>query len=488
MTIQNANYRDDYIGTNVVNTYDYNYKIFNQNHLLVLVREISTGLETELVIGTDYTVNDVGQENGGSITLVNAAQVWLTGGFLRSTYALSILLNPVFEQQTDLRNQGAYSPEAVEDQLDKLLQIDLKQERDIALSLKLPASQSGVVTELPTPVADAALGWNTAKTAIVNLLAIGTLAVSALGEVILNLATTAAVRSLLRSDVWCGTAGGTANALTLTPGEAIAGYSAGDTFNFKSGAAANTGATTINISAVGAVAAQSNGAAMVGGEIEASKWYRATYDGATFQIQRIGFSFLPIGVNGTVLTADSAVAGGAEWRVTGFTTGDVKLTLKTVADTGWVLMNDGTIGNAASGGTTRANADTVGLFTLLWTNTADAQCAVSTGRGASAAADYAANKTIALPKALGRALATYGAGSGLTSRALALITGTETHQLTIAEMPAHAHDYVNMFTAGSNAGPGAGTLFGISATIGTGGDGAHENMQPSVFLNIMIKL
>src|SRR5205823_5859794 len=76
---------------------------------------------------------------------------------------------------------------------------------------------------------------------------------------------------------------------------------------------------------------------------------------------------------------------------------------------------------------------------LLWTNTVDADCAVSTGRGASAAADYAAHKTIALPKTLGRALASYGAGSGLTSRALAHVVGEETHQLTIAELAAHTH-------------------------------------------------
>ena len=81
-----------------------------------------------------------------------------------------------------------------------------------------------------------------------------------------------------------------------------------------------------------------------------------------------------------------------------FSTGDVKLTIKTAADSGWVLMNDGTIGNAASGGTTRANADTVTLFTLLWTNTADAQCAVSTGRGACAMTSIAIVASMLTPR------------------------------------------------------------------------------------------
>jgi hypothetical protein len=177
-----------------------------------------------------------------------------------------------------------------------------------------------------------------------------------------------------------------------------------------------------------------------------------------------------------------------------FTTGDVKLTLKTAADSGWVLMDDKTIGNASSAATGRANADTVALFTLLWTNTADAQCAVSTGRGANAAADYAANKTIALPKTLGRALATYGSGSGLTARALALATGVETHPLVIGEMAAHAHDV--SFTVSNTPGGtaqvdanGAGVIASITSTSTSVGSGtAHQNMQPTIFLNVMVKL
>jgi hypothetical protein len=71
--------------------------------------------------------------------------------------------------------------------------------------------------------------------------------------------------------------------------------------------------------------------------------------------------------------------------------------------TGFVRANGRTMGNASSGGTERANADTSALFTFLYN--ADANLAVSGGRGASAAVDYAANKTIALPDWRGRALA-----------------------------------------------------------------------------------
>lgn len=113
--------------------------------------------------------------------------------------------------------------------------------------------------------------------------------------------------------LWCGTATGTANALVLTPASAADALDAGLIVIFKSGAAGNSGATTLAVSGLTATAVQSNGSACVGGEIEASKWYTALYDGAAFQLQRVAPAvlldmftakgMLPVG------TADGAVAG-----------------------------------------------------------------------------------------------------------------------------------------------------------------------------------
>lgn len=195
-----------------------------------------------------------------------------------------------------------------------------------------------------------------------------------------------------------------------------------------------------------------------------------------------------------------------------FSTGDAKLTFKTTADSGWVMMDDKTVGNAASGATGRANADTEALFALLWTNISDTYCAVSGGRGASAAADYAANKTIALPKTLGRALGIAGSGASLTARALGEVLGAETHTLAAAEGPVHSHPASqaahNHTTDASETGGGSsGTLLSapsngaptksfttsnatpaVTVSNNTTGGGAHNNMQPTSFINAMVKL
>jgi hypothetical protein len=64
------------------------------------------------------------------------------------------------------------------------------------------------------------------------------------------------------------------------------------------------------------------------------------------------------------------------------TTGDVRMTFKNIPDDGWIMADDGSIGNAASGATTRANADTEALFTLFYNNitsTAGLPCTITPG-------------------------------------------------------------------------------------------------------------
>lgn len=132
---------------------------------------------------------------------------------------------------------------------------------------------------------------------------------------------------------------------------------------------------------------------------------------------------------------DSAVSAA-------FTAGDTKFSYQ-AADHGRWLMITGpqrTIGNAGSGATARANADTLALYTLLWSlDAADVAIYTSTGaastRGASAAADFAALKHIDLPNESGLVSKGHHGGNG------ALTTNT-TRRLGSVEMDdvkAHTH-------------------------------------------------
>lgn len=219
---------------------------------------------------------------------------------------------------------------------------------------------------------------------------------------------------------------------------------------------------------------------------------------------------LPAGTAGLSLLA---AATSADLVALGLpTTGDVKLTFRHVAGSGWLLFNDTTFGSAASGATSRSDSYQA-LYLLLWANISDTYAPVTGGRSGTALADWLANKPMALPKMLGRALAIAGSGTGLTARSLGEAMGAETTTLTAAQIPAHSHPnslndpgHTHSYTtpipinvmqpSGSPGSMSTATTTTGSNTTGititnannTGGGGAHTNMQPTSFLNAMVKV
>ncbi len=96
--------------------------------------------------------------------------------------------------------------------------------------------------------------------------------------------------------------------------------------------------------------------------------------------------------DGTTMSIAFTGAAGAE----GFDVGDVKASSSATEPQGWLFLNGDTIGNAASGATALADATAEALFVFLWNNQDNTNCPVSTGRGVSGAADFAADKTLQL--------------------------------------------------------------------------------------------
>lgn len=193
-------------------------------------------------------------------------------------------------------------------------------------------------------------------------------------------------------------------------------------------------------------------------------------------------------------------------------TGHLVAGFDTTAPLGYLYMNDGTIGSLASGATT-ADPATFPLYNLIWNNTAANPAYAPifdsagnpTSRGASAVADFLANKRLQLLYALGTVIGNTGQANTTIYGAntygpwqLGAPFGNEQNTISTTQMPAHDHPgsftRINLATAlGAGGGLVVGNLLGGAAnyatTVATQGEGApHNTVQPTLRFNYFIKL
>ncbi len=121
-----------------------------------------------------------------------------------------------------------------------------------------------------------------------------------------------------------------------------------------------------------------------------------------------------------------------------FTTGDVKATVKIAADPGWLMMNNGTIGDQLSGSSAYGGQGAFALFTLLWNNIAKphpsycpmlSQSGLPISPGISALSDWINHDRLTLPNTLGRSLA----GAGTPVYILAFTANSGTDEITVVD-------------------------------------------------------
>jgi hypothetical protein len=150
MSISTTNNRNDYVGAGTLAAYSYTFRILAEEDLQVVVEDLS-GTRTTLTLGTDYTVSGVGLTAGGSVTLVDADQDWLTSsGFLVTGYLLVIRRVRELKQLSDFRNQGDFFPETHEDAFDHCIMVDQQQQDEIDRSLKAPETETTSIGPLPS--------------------------------------------------------------------------------------------------------------------------------------------------------------------------------------------------------------------------------------------------------------------------------------------------------------------------------------------------
>jgi len=199
MTI-GTTFRSDASGNDAATSYPYGFKIFAESHLSVVVRNVSNGVETELVYPTHFSVTGVGAAGGGNVVLLDTDGAWQNAnGTLKTGYAISIRREVPVSQGTDIRNQGGFFADVHEDTFDYLTMILQQHEDTLLRSIRWTESfdPDDFDSVLPTPSAGMALGWNATEDGLTNLVSVGTVGVSAFMETVLDDTTAAGVFTTL---------------------------------------------------------------------------------------------------------------------------------------------------------------------------------------------------------------------------------------------------------------------------------------------------
>jgi microcystin-dependent protein len=138
----------------------------------------------------------------------------------------------------------------------------------------------------------------------------------------------------------------------------------------------------------------------------------------------------------------------------------------------------------------------VGTIVMYGGTSAPTGWLLCNGQSTASYANLAAVVGANVPDLRGRAPIGYGTSTDTTNvptarTTIGAVTGKETHTLITAEIPLHSHS--GQITFGSGSGgtaavvPSGNNPTSQPDTGSTGGNGAHNNMQPSTVVNFIIK-
>lgn len=262
-------------------------------------------------------------------------------------------------------------------------------------------------------------------------------------------ATPATTRAVLINDYIAS--GGTANSITISPRVAVTALAAGQRFTFK---VTNTNSATAVLSVSGLTSTaifKSDGVTGL-----------SPSDFIAGQIVEVEYS----GANGFMLMTPVANT---------VPTGSIQMYAGSAAPDGWLLCD----------GTSYTRTTYLGLFNIIGTTYGSADGTHFT------VPDMRGRVPLGAGTGTGGGSSGTGAptgGSALTAVSRGTWKGEETHLLTTTEMPAHTHN-VTFFDASGGVGIQSGLTSGshTAATSSAGSDGVHNNIQPVMGLNFIIK-
>lgn len=288
------------------------------------------------------------------------------------------------------------------------------------------------------------------------------------------------------SSIWGGTAGGTADALTLTLTPAITAYATGMVIEFIAGASPNTGAATVNVNGVGVknLRQRDGSTALVAGDIAAGTSCTIIYDGTSFRLLAATKTSLGLGTMATQAASNVNITGGSITGITDLAVADGGTGASTAAAARVNLLptytgNGGKVLQVNAGATDVAWASAGGVDVQTfassgtWTKPSGATTVVveTWGAGGGGGSGRRGITTAARGGGAG------GGGGGYTYRVFKASDLTGTVSVTIGAGGSGGAAITTDTTTGNNGADGGNTTFGayLAAYGGGGGIGGNSN-------------
>ncbi|MBV6343751.1 hypothetical protein HWQ67_19470, partial [Candidatus Magnetobacterium casensis] len=149
---------NSYGGSGTTGPFAYGFKIFDDDDLTVILRDTADA-ETTLVKDLDYTVYEAGEDDGGYITTAVA---------IAAGYTIVLIRTADYLRMTNYASLQDFSASAINNELDKIEhQVQQLYERTRRAVL-FKATSNKRDMNLPDPVANYMIGWDSSGTAMQN--------------------------------------------------------------------------------------------------------------------------------------------------------------------------------------------------------------------------------------------------------------------------------------------------------------------------------
>jgi hypothetical protein len=256
MTLPANPRRDRYVANAGQTVFPYTFRIFAASDLVV--ERLRGTTTTTLQLNVDYTVSGVGNNTGGNVTLTQGAE---------QDDIIAIVSNQPNQRSTDFTESGDFRAAALNAEFDRIWIAIQQVAQDVSRQITRPLSDPSASYVLP-PASVRANKY---------------LAFGPNGQLTFPVPQPAGPNAA-EAYWWAGTAGGTANALTIFVSAPPTAYAEGQRFAFVV-AANNTGAATLAVNGLGAKSIRRpDGSTLAAGDLVAGTLVAVTYDGTNFRL------------------------------------------------------------------------------------------------------------------------------------------------------------------------------------------------------------